>query len=109
LRENAIIFLLTWIIAMKHARTLLELFSFNGFVAKNQLDGKFGDPKVRTIVLERKKKQQDVPCAGLTTAVITIKKYVSRVTAMLKAIEYIFASKDVEFLAENVVVSLWRL
>jgi hypothetical protein len=42
---------------MKKARTLRELFSFEGFIPKYQLEGRFGDPSVRTIELERKKKR----------------------------------------------------
>jgi hypothetical protein len=40
---------------MKKARTLRELFSFPGFINKRQLEGQFGDPKARIIVLDRKK------------------------------------------------------
>ena len=93
---------------MKKARTLRELFSFPGFINKRQLEGQFGDPKARTIVLERKKKPQSVQAATLPTVIIMIERFVTCVTATLKAIAYIFAMKDDEYIAKNVMVFAWR-
>lgn len=44
---------------MKKARTLRELFSFPGFMARSELHGQFGDPRVRIITLERRKKRRN--------------------------------------------------
>lgn len=93
---------------MKKVRTLRELFSFPGFINKRQLEGQFGDPKARTIVLERKKKPQSVQVATLPTEIIMIENFVTCVTAMLKAIAFIFAMKDGEYIVTNVMVCEWR-
>jgi hypothetical protein len=93
---------------MKKARTLRELFSFPGFINKRQLEGQFGDPKARTIVLERKKKPQSAQAATPSTKIIMIEKFVACVTAMLKAIAFIFAMKDGEYIVENVMVFEWK-
>ena len=79
---------------MKKARTLRELFSFPGFIAKHKLEGQFGDHKARTIVLERKKKPRLVPYVAVVIKVIMIGKLVTHVTAMSKVIVFIFAVKD---------------
>ncbi len=65
---------------MKKNKTLRELFSFPGFKACNKLEGKFGDPISRVIVLVREKKQQIAHPAENEIKVIMIKKYVSPVT-----------------------------
>ena len=93
---------------MKKARTLRELFSFSGFIAKHQLEGQFGDHKARTIVLERKKKPQLAQYARLVVKIITIEKFVSSVIAMLKVIVFIFALKDAAYIARSVMVCAWK-
>ena len=93
---------------MKKSKTLLELFSFPGFVAKNQLEGKFGDPKVRIIELQRKKKWLSVLCADVATAVIMIRKFVMYVTVMRKVIKFIFNMREDEYFVRNVTVSTWK-
>ena len=45
---------------MKHHKTLQALFSFPGFRAKQNLQGKFGSPKTRIVELVRRKKQRYV-------------------------------------------------
>lgn len=93
---------------MKKARTLIELFSFEGFVAKKQLAGKFGDSKARIIELERKKKLQYVLSLVLSPAVITIEKAVLFVTAMQKVIEFICDMKGDEYFARTVTRFIWK-
>lgn len=93
---------------MKKARTLRELFSFPGFIAKHQLEGQFGDHKARTIVLKRKKKPQLAQYARLSVKVITIEKLVLHVIAMLKVIVCIFAMKDVEYIARSAAAFEWK-
>jgi uncharacterized sodium:solute symporter family permease YidK len=94
---------------MKKARTLLELFSYPGFIAKNQLEGKFGDPKVRIIQLERKKKRLPAPSAALILAAIMIVKFVPYVIAIQRDIKFIFVMRDDEHTVINVVLFAWRL
>jgi len=67
---------------MKKARTLREMFSFNGFTPKNELKGKFGDPKIRVIKLDRKKKQQAALDAVQFILTSTIEKFALHVTVM---------------------------
>jgi len=93
---------------MKKARTLCELFSFPGFITKHQLEGQFGDPKARTIILKRKKKPQHVQHAVVVIQVITIEKLVTHVIAMLKVIVFIFALKSAEYIARSVIVYAWK-
>lgn len=93
---------------MKKARTLRELFSFPGFISKYQLEGQFGDPKARIIVLERQKKRQYVLSVTLVLKVITIERSVACAIVMSNAIEYIFAMKDGEYIATNVMAYAWR-
>ena len=94
---------------MKKARTLRELFSFDGFTPRYQLEGKFGDPKVRIIELERKKKRQAVLDAGLLIVTFMIEKFVWYVTAMQKAIEFILVLKDGEWIVKNAIGFVWKL
>lgn len=42
---------------MKRANTLQHIFSLPGFRAKQRLHGVFGDPRVRIVELERRKKR----------------------------------------------------
>lgn len=93
---------------MKKARTLIELFSFEGFAAKKQLTGKFGDPKARIIELERKKKLQHVLSVVLSREVITIEKFAVLVTAMQKVIAFICDTKGDEYFARNVTGFIWK-
>lgn len=79
---------------MKRNRTLRELFSFNGFKAANQLEGKFGDHKSRTITLTRQKKQHHVLVAVNNIELATIVKFAKRVIWMQLIIEFMFAMKD---------------
>lgn len=92
---------------MKHARTLRELFSFKGFIAKSELEGRFGDPKARVVVLKRQKKQPSVPSAALSIEAITTAEFVVYVIVMPKVIAYIFAMKDDVYIARNVIVFIW--
>ena len=93
---------------MEKARTLEELFSFTGFIAKNELKGKFGDPKVRIIDLERKKKPQPVLFVGLTLTPFMIEKFALYVIVMLKAIEFIYVMRGDGYSAKNVLVFMWN-
>ena len=93
---------------MKKSRTLRELFSFPGFIAKHQLEGQFGDHKARTIVLERKKKHQLAQYAIHLIKIIMIKKIVLHLIAALKVIVFIFVMKDDEYIARSVVVFAWK-
>ena len=53
---------------MKRAHTLSALFSFPGFRARSRLQGIFGDPHARLVVLVRRKKRRCAPAAGPATA-----------------------------------------
>ena len=53
---------------MKHANTLQMLFSLPGFGAKQRLRGLFGDPLVRIVELERRKKLLSARAAALAIA-----------------------------------------
>ena len=48
---------------MQHTTTLSALFSFPGFRARSRLQGIFGDPHARLVVLVRRKKRRCVPAA----------------------------------------------
>jgi hypothetical protein len=93
---------------MKKARTLQELFSFNGFKAKRQLEGKFGEPKLRIVQLERKKKRQAVPNATLPFVPFMIEKLAWCVTVMRKVIKYIIAMKGEGCIVKNATGSAWK-
>lgn len=93
---------------MKKGKTLREIFSFPGFTNIRQLEGKFGDPKARIIILKRKKKQQPVQDVALSTKIITIKKFVVCVIVISKAIVFIFVTKDGGCIVKNVMVSAWK-
>jgi len=92
---------------MKKARTLRELFSFQGFIAKSQLEGQFGDSKSRIVVLERRKKRRSALNVVLVLEIITIEKLVALVIAMRKAIVFICAMKDGVLIANDVMVCAW--
>ena len=49
---------------MQRTKTLSALFSFPGFRARGQLQGIFGDPHARLVVLVRRKKRRCAPAAG---------------------------------------------
>jgi accessory gene regulator protein AgrB len=93
---------------MKQARTLRELFSFDGFIPKDQLEGKFGDPLVRIIDLERKKKQQDVLDVILFIITFMIEKFVWHETVTQKVIGYISVLKDEEWIVINAIGFVWK-
>ena len=50
---------------MKRIQTLAALFSFSGFRARSRLQGLFGDPHARLIILVRRKKT--AVCSGCGT------------------------------------------
>lgn len=93
---------------MKKARTLRELFSFNGFTPKQQLEGKFGDPKLRILQLERKKKRQAALDVTLSIVAFMIEKFVRYVTVMRKVIKYIIATKGEGCIVKNATESAWK-
>lgn len=93
---------------MQKNRTLQELFSFPGFKASKQLQRKFGDPKARIIVLNRQKKQRNVPVVISFIKLITIAKLANREIWTLQIIELFFAMKDGEYFASSVTVCVWR-
>ncbi len=49
---------------MQRTKTLSALFAFPGFRARSQLQGIFGDPHARLVVLVRRKKRRCAPAAG---------------------------------------------
>ena len=86
---------------MKKNKTFQELFSFPGFRAGHQLQGQFGDPIARVIVLTRRKKR---PCAlGAASAIrhITIARSVKHATWMRQIIEFIYAMRNGVYLASG--------
>ncbi len=50
---------------MQHTKTLSAVFSFQGFRARSQLQGIFGDPHAQLVVLVRRKKT--AMCSGCGT------------------------------------------
>ena len=94
---------------MKKDKTLIELFSFPGFLARKELEGRFGDPRSRIIILDRKKKQQAVLNVALFVKVFTIEKFVYPVIVMSRAIGSICVMNAGECIAENVMVCTWKL
>jgi hypothetical protein len=56
---------------MKKDKTLRELFSFPGFLARQELEGRFGDPRSRIIILDRKKKQRAALNVALFALLLT--------------------------------------
>ncbi len=79
---------------MKRNKTLQQLFSFCGFKAAKQLEGKFGDPKARIIHLVRQKKRLNVLVVANDTRLAMIVKFVKRVIWTQQIIEYIYVMKD---------------
>ena len=73
---------------MKQNKTLQELFSFPGFKAKKRLQGKFGDPRARIVVLTRQKKQLCVLDVASVTKHIMTAKNLKREILMQQIIEY---------------------
>ena len=78
---------------MKKYKTLQELFSFRGFKAATQLEGKFGDPKARIITLTRQKKRLSVLVAASDTMLAMIVKFVKCEIWTRQIIEYMYAMK----------------
>lgn len=93
---------------MKKNKTLRELFSFNGFVAKNKLIGKFGDPKARIIDLVRKKKQQHVQSVIHNTRIFTIENCIFLVIVMRKVIEFMCDTKEDVCSVKNAKRYAWK-
>jgi hypothetical protein len=87
---------------MKKSKTLIELFSFPGFTAKNKLEGKFGEPKIRIIDLKRKKKYLSALFANLNHELFMIEKLARYVTVMQKVIKFIIVMRDGEYSARSV-------
>ena len=59
---------------MNRDRTLQELFSLPGFRASDQLQGKFGDPNSRIVVLSRQKKPSHALSVGnIIKLIMTVK------------------------------------
>jgi len=79
---------------MKADKTLQELFSFSGFKASTQLEGKFGDPKARIITLTRQKKRLSALGAANDTKLAIIVKFAKREIWTQQIIEYMYATKD---------------
>ena len=82
---------------MNRDRTLIELFSLPGFRANNQLQGIFGDPKSRIVVLSRQKKQQYVPVVGKYIKHITIEKNVKHAILTYMVIAFTCTMKGVAY------------
>jgi len=59
---------------MENKRRLLDEYRFPGFRPKAQIQGIFGDPKVRIIRFKRSQKKRFADCAGRHTEVITTRK-----------------------------------
>jgi hypothetical protein len=93
---------------MKKSRTLIELFSFPGFIANNQLEGKFGDPKIRIIELKRKKNRLYVLYVASYHIVITIKRSAMHVIVTREAIKSICGLRDEESSARNAAGFIWK-
>ena len=70
---------------MKQTQTLSALFSFPGFRARSRLEGIFGDPHARLVVLVRRKKLPCVPAAGPATAPSMIARRAGCGIPMLRA------------------------
>ena len=94
---------------MKKDKTLRELFSFPGFLAQQELEGRFGDPRSRIIILDRKKKQRAALSVALLAEAFTIEKFVYPVIVMSRAIEFMYGMNVGECIAKNAMVCIWRL
>ncbi len=92
---------------MKTHKTLQDLFSFPGFRAQRKLKGKFGDPKVRIVVLQRRKKQQNVLFATVVTGPITIARRANRETWIQQIIAFMCSMKDVVYFAVIAKACVW--
>lgn len=93
---------------MNKNKTLQELFSFPGFKATKQLQGKFGDPKARIIVLGRQKKLLNVLVVINATKYITIARFVKHAIWMPLIIELFCAMKDGEYVVGSAKVCAWK-
>lgn len=87
---------------MKTHKTIQALFLFPGFRALNNLQGKFGDPKARIIVLQRRKKQPNVLGVTAVTKLTTIASRVKHVTWIRVIIVFMCGMKGVVYFAEPV-------
>ena len=89
---------------MKKHKTLRELFSFPGFKAANQLEGKFGEPNARTITFTRQKKLLYAPDVGKNIRPAMTEKFMKYAIWMRQIIEYIFVTKGGAYSALGVRV-----
>ena len=94
---------------MKKDKTVRELFSFPGFLARQELEGRFGDPRSRIIILDRKKKQRAALNVALFAKAFTIEKFAYPVIVTSRAIGFIFVMNAGECIAKNVMVCTWKL
>jgi hypothetical protein len=79
---------------MKRAQTLQMLFALPGFRAKQRLRGLFGDPLVRIVELERRKKLRCAPAAGLAMALSTTSSHDRRATCRCWVGAFCSGSRD---------------
>jgi len=93
---------------MKKIKTLRQLFSVEGFVANNILEGQFGDHKARIITLRRQKKQRYALSVGKNIKAIMINELAKHVIAIQEATVFIFVMKDGASIAKNADVFLWK-
>jgi hypothetical protein len=59
---------------MRKTRRLLDEYRFPGFRPKATIKGKFGDPNIRIIELERRQKKRFAAVVGRSIGVFTIRK-----------------------------------
>ena len=79
---------------MNRDRTLQELFSLPGFRENDQLQGKFGDPNSRVVVLSRQKKLPFALHVGNIIKLIMIVKNMKHVILTHVAIVFTCGLKD---------------
>ena len=94
---------------MKSVRTLREMFSLKGFVARSELQGKFGDPKARIIELRRQKKRRLVLNVEQVIEAITIESFPACAVVMRWVIAFIFTMNGDVSIARIVVVFTWNV
>lgn len=87
---------------MKKDKTLQELFSFCGFKAASQLEGRFGDPKARIITLTRQKKRLSVQAAANDAERAMTARFVKLAIWMRQIIEYICVTRGGAYTATGV-------
>lgn len=82
---------------MKSKKTLIELFSFDGFRARSSLTGKFGEPNARIITLMRRKKRRFAQAVVQPHVRTMTKSGVSHAMLIRQSIAFIFGMKNVVF------------